>query len=1096
MKIRMAKKASGNAQFLSLGMLAAATGMTVILALDEQKRTPDIIHPILLPSENEAEMVQIDRNTRNKQKNFQNSYTFSENDDNPYSPDKNYLDSPLPEGSKAVQGESSFKKTKKGTLLASKQTSLHPVRSAGTPEEPTTPSRASARDSDAFVSTWDRAESVARLNDELTGRKVRAWDVARMQGWLPIGLVNEDAGYELMAIENGLVYTYETSNKDAAITTAARGAIAGAPVPISGDTQTAGVWDQGGVLSSHQEFGDRVTVHDGAYPSSHATHVGGTIAAHGVIESATGMAPGARIDSYDWSNDLAEMAEAAMSFDGEDGTIQVSSHSYGFVSGWALSYSPPRWYGNAGEQEAANFGLYDWYAEQWDELCHNAPYFLPFKSAGNNRIDHAPPAGTNFRYYDNGWQTKPYDPATDPAGDDTADAGYDTIPLLGNAKNVMTVGAVDDAVSNGERSLGPAAMMQFSGWGPTDDGRIKPDIVANGALVYSARATSDNAYGSMSGTSMATPNAAGSALLLLDLHQKLSGGGSMPASLLKGLILHTADDLGPAGPDYQYGWGLMNTEAAADLIEQHHKDSSLNVLTVDSVSAGETRRFSFTADGVTPLHATICWTDPAGESSYELDNRSERLVHNLDLRITGPGGTIYRPFVLDPENPAGVARSGDNNVDNVEQVILSESVPPGDYEVTIVADGNLAHGSQEFALIVSGMAGSAGSAPEVALNQWIEVATDGSGFSTISGEITDGDDDVCELEVEYSTDGSSWYHAEVVNASCAQGPLPVDNQSETQIAGLPVSGTTLFHLTWDSRNSVSPVEISPFTRIRVRAWDGTQWSDWSVSRHFEIDNVAPETAMAGFVDAARAFGRYTLDSSVQISWADFEDEGSGIANYLVGINSAQVGDATVVEGASITISELELGEEATIYVRARDGAGNISDLISTRVFVLNPEGNWELRSEIAATGGDAPASGTSSSEGPVHVEMSMTAGKPVLRWQYQSGAEYVVERCSSMGGDDFWRDATDRRFTVDGSWVVWVTTDSEILEDPTGFFRVIAHHSVPTEPPVEEPPIVVEPPKPNGPSYIPPSLRGYTGMIYANWSWLKYYWPMILALFS
>jgi len=283
----------------------------------------------------------------------------------------------------------------------------------------------------------------------------------------------------------------------------------------------------------------------------------------------------------------------------------------------------------------------------------------------------------------------------------------------------------------------------------------------------------------------------------------------------------------------------------------------------------------------------------------------------------------------------------------------------------------------------------------------------------------------------------------------------------------------------------------------VRAWDGSQWSGWSVSGHFEIDNVAPETENAEFVDATRAFGRYALESSVQISWTDFGDEGSGLADYLVGINSGRIEDAMEVQGTSITVPELELGEEATIHVRARDGAGNISDLISTRVFVLNPDGNWDIRNEVAATGDGASTSGQTSPEGPVHVEMSMTAGKPVLRWRYESGIEYIVERCSSMDGDDFWQNATDDRFTVDGSWVVWVTTDADLVAaDPTGFFRVIEQPSASTEPPVEEPPIVEPPPKPDGPSYIPATLKGYTGMIYANWSWLKHYWPMILAMFS
>lgn len=62
-------------------------------------------------------------------------------------------------------------------------------------------------------------ESAGRLEAELTDRKLRAWELAQSQGWSPVGTVSEDAGYELMAIENGSVYTYETSNKDAAIST-------------------------------------------------------------------------------------------------------------------------------------------------------------------------------------------------------------------------------------------------------------------------------------------------------------------------------------------------------------------------------------------------------------------------------------------------------------------------------------------------------------------------------------------------------------------------------------------------------------------------------------------------------------------------------------------------------------------------------------------------------------------------------------------------------------------------------------------------------------------------------------------------------------
>lgn len=102
----------------------------------------------------------------------------------------------------------------------------------------------------------------------------------------------------------------------------------------------------------------------------------------------------------------------------------------------------------------------------------------------------------------------------------------------GVAKNIMTVGAVDDAVSGGVRDLYSAAMSLMSSWGPANDGRIKPDIVANGVELISAHNASDSAYSADSGTSMACPNASGSAILLAEYWADLFPGQAMRASTL------------------------------------------------------------------------------------------------------------------------------------------------------------------------------------------------------------------------------------------------------------------------------------------------------------------------------------------------------------------------------------------------------------------------------------------------------------------------------------------------------------------------------------------------------------------------------------
>ena len=111
-------------------------------------------------------------------------------------------------------------------------------------------------------------------------------------------------------------------------------------------------------------------------------------------------------------------------------------------------------------------------------------------------------------------------------------------------------------------------MSSFSGWGPTDDGRIKPDICANGVGLYSSYSGSDTQYASISGTSMATPNLSGSLLLLQQHYQNLFGTGSfMRSATLKGLVIHTADEAGSnPGPDYKFGWGLANMATAAQAI--------------------------------------------------------------------------------------------------------------------------------------------------------------------------------------------------------------------------------------------------------------------------------------------------------------------------------------------------------------------------------------------------------------------------------------------------------------------------------------------------------------------------------------------------
>ena len=545
-----------------------------------------------------------------------------------------------------------------------------------------------------------RADYVNQLAQQNRLDKEQAWQIALEQGWAPREEI-DGVTYELMAIRDGQLFVNTTHNVNAAITTATNLVRNAAPYNVNGAGETIGVWDAGGIRTTHQEFGARVSIMDGSAYHYHSTHVGGTIGAGGVVANAQGMAPNVNIDSYNWDNDEAEIASRAMSYAGEPDTIQVSNNSFGYSSGWVDNYNPIRWYGTWGNPESENFGIYSTYSRGYDDIIYQAPYFLIFKSAGNDRNDSAPAIGTTFAYYSGGWTTKSY-AAGDPP-DDYHKGGYDTIPHRGNSKNLVTVGAVEDAVLSGARYLPYADMTSFSGWGPTDDGRIKPDIVGNGANLYSTDKDSDSDYRTLPGTSMSTPNVSGSAILLIDHYKNLFPGQYMRASTIKALILHTADDLGNPGPDYKFGWGLMNTEAAADVITEHYNNPGSNIIVDDALSTTDTTdTFSVYSDGATPLRVTICWTDPPGTATAALNSTALKLVNDLDLRIIGPGGSpTYYPYVLNPSFPANNAYTGDNYRDNVEQVYLATPAA-GDYTIQITYSGSITNTTQRYSMITSG----------------------------------------------------------------------------------------------------------------------------------------------------------------------------------------------------------------------------------------------------------------------------------------------------------------------------------------------------------------------------------------------------------
>ncbi|WP_169630215.1 S8 family serine peptidase [Flavobacterium humi] len=495
--------------------------------------------------------------------------------------------------------------------------------------------------------------------------KKNAIEKAKINNW-PITLKGENGNFmELMKLTpDGFPLYYSTENANAAKSTRANHLNTGGSLglTLNGQGLVARVWDGGTVRRTHNLLTGRVTTVDDATGTiyvAHSTHVTGTMIASNASPVTKGMAWQAEARTFNWTNDSAE------ALDEVQGGMLISNHSYGvpIISATNVPLSP--WY----------IGTYSAESYEWDQVAYSAPYYLMVASAGNNGMD------------DN----------TDPAA-----FGYDK--LTGNKvskNNLVVANALDASVDVNGNLTAPVEINLSSSQGPADDRRIKPDITGNGTDVISCNSTTNTATISMTGTSMASPNVAGT-LMLLQQHYKNLTNNFMRAATLKGLACHTADEAGNIGPDAIYGWGLLNAKKAAQTLTNNGLTSWVSE---EVLNQGQTYTMTVKSDGVNPLMASITWTDVPGTinaGERPINDATPALVNDLDIRVTR-NATTYFPWKLDTDVTAEAIRTGDNNVDNVEQVKIDAPVA-GDYTITITHKGTLQGGTkQNYALVVTGI---------------------------------------------------------------------------------------------------------------------------------------------------------------------------------------------------------------------------------------------------------------------------------------------------------------------------------------------------------------------------------------------------------
>lgn len=502
---------------------------------------------------------------------------------------------------------------------------------------------------------------LGRHGGKVNGRKMMYGN--RVSADIPLNSLSEIAEYDI-------VRSIETADRvkiihNSAAAKTSKVVRARNEFGLTGRGVSGGIWDEGPV-DMHDDLVNVVSVVEKGKASNHATHVAGTIAGSGENNSsARGMAPDTSLFSYNFAGkDVpGEMAKAV-----QQHGISFSNNSWSYANGWSYHYILKLWlwWGDT------NFGRYSQESAAFDELVNKTDLIVLF-AAGNDRGE----KGTDEPYLDMTIGRG----NTAPHGED---GPYRSLDVTASAKNVITVGAVD---SKGK-------MTSFSSWGPTKDGRVKPEIVAVGDHVTST--VCNNEYATYSGTSMATPAASGGVAMLIEQFQAFNGK-KPGAAVIRSLLAATAKDLGNKGPDYVFGFGLIDIYSAAALIEDDHKENTLITDSVKKAKSARTKLYKIKVDsGTRNLKVALAWIDPAAAPDAEFT-----LVNDLDLKVyRADGSKTHLPYILDGDNPSKAAVTGQNTIDNIELVEINNP-EKGEWVVEVNLASMGKGKSQNFALTIN-----------------------------------------------------------------------------------------------------------------------------------------------------------------------------------------------------------------------------------------------------------------------------------------------------------------------------------------------------------------------------------------------------------
>jgi len=422
------------------------------------------------------------------------------------------------------------------------------------------------------------------------------------------------------------------------------------PYNLHANGYVIAMWDAGAAYA-HTDYASRLTIGDGSSVHYHATLVAGVAVGNGSRSTICGgsslqwrgMATQADLISYDWTNPTSEHASAIGTYNAD-----VSQNSWG----WDL----------CNISSCSDFGDYDLTSRTYDRIVRGLyTDKITVVGAAGNEGECSTCSGSLPDF--------PYGTVAGP---------------IATSKNALAVSGTH-ANTDGWWSA--------SSRGPTDDGRIKPDIAAPACKTYDGITTTytSNCYNSdYCGTSFSAPTVSGCAILLYEEYNIYNGTDPLP-STIRALFYHTALDLGFAGPDYMYGYGRIDVQDAADMIIAD--DGLGGKIVEDQVSNGQVDTYEvFAEESQSQLKVTLVWDDKEASAGAGM-----KLVNDLDLVLISPSAVSYYPWVLDGDSPSTPATTGIETVNNIEQVVVTN--PEAGVWTAQVTGNTVPYGPQTYSLI-------------------------------------------------------------------------------------------------------------------------------------------------------------------------------------------------------------------------------------------------------------------------------------------------------------------------------------------------------------------------------------------------------------